>query len=388
MSAQRALTVAVDGRVLGHRGVGRYLANTLNALARLKHSHRFLVYLGPASKAGLLPQDPRFIPKRLPGGHPALAEQWALPRAAKRDGADLIYYPDNTGAVAPGLPMVLALLDTMWTRPLSQAIAKPTLRQRLQDRYRKFVCPRAAAAAARVITISRHSGRCLEDLLGLKAPKLTIVDLAADPSLRTPVPKAEARALRQAMGLDPRIPYVLGSGAADKRKNVDRLILAFAAARRSEPRLARARLVITSLRPGEAATTTYAETAAKAGVTDALDFVGYVDDAQMKALYQGALCFAFPSLWEGFGLPVLEAFALGCPVLSSAEGSLPEVGGRAVVYADPHDVGDLARGIVEASFGAGRSARVALGRRREKGYTWDLCARRHLRVFESAARSS
>lgn len=368
--------------------MGRYLANTLRAAARLKHPHEFLIYLGPVSKSELVPKDPRFHAKRLPGGHPAIAEQWALPRAARADGADLIYFPDNSGAIFPGMPMVLALLDTMWTRPLDQAIAKPTFRQRLQDRYRKFVCPRAAAAATQVITISQHSGRCLDELLGLQAPKLTVVDLAADPDLRTPLPIAEAARLRKAMGLDAKTPYVLASGAADKRKNVDRVIQAFAQAQRQDKRLATAVLVITSLRAGEGATTTYVETATQAGVVGCLRFVGYVDDAQMKALYQGALCFAFPSLWEGFGLPLLEAFALGCPVLTSAEGSLPEVGGKAVVYVDPYSVESIARGISETAFGRKKKALVAAARQREKRYTWDACARQHLQVFESAVRSS
>jgi glycosyltransferase involved in cell wall biosynthesis len=191
-------------------------------------------------------------------------------------------------------------------------------------------------------------------------------------------------ALRKRLGI--RGPYILASGAADKRKNVDRLIEAFALARRRERRLERAVLVVTSLRPGEGASTNYERTAARAGVADALRLVGYVDDEQMKALYQGALCLAFPSLWEGFGLPVLEAFALGCPVLISREGSLPEVGGDAACYVDPYSVESIAQGLLQASFGRQRTAWIRRGRAREKRYTWKACAQAHLKVFEKAAR--
>jgi glycosyltransferase involved in cell wall biosynthesis len=380
----RALRIAVDGRVLGQRGVGRYLANVLQAAAKLKHPHQFLVYLGPASKEELLPHDPRFKALTLPSGHPAKAEQWGLPRAAKRAGADLLFYPDNTGAIRPGLPMVLTLHDTMWQRPLKDAIARPTLRQRLQDAYRKRVCPLAAQAATAVVTISAHSAACLQAALGLQAPKLTVIAEAADAGLRQALPVAKAAALRKALGIHG--PYVLASGAADKRKNVDRLIQAFALTREQDKRFARAILVVTSLRPGEEATTDYAETALRAGVVDDVRFVGYVDDAQMKALYQGALCLAFPSEWEGFGLPVLEAFALGCPVLIARSGSLPEVGGDAAVYVDPRSVASIADGLSEAAFGRSRAARVKKGRAREKRYTWKACAQAHLRVFQNAAR--
>jgi glycosyltransferase involved in cell wall biosynthesis len=373
----------VDGRVLGHRGVGRYLANVLEALSHLKHPHQFLVYLGPASKAALVPRDPRFKAVTLAQRHPALVEQWALPQAAARAGADLLFYPDNSGAIFPTRPMVLVQHDTMWKRPLGQAIALPTLRQRVQDAYRKLVCPRAVAAAEAVITISAHSAACLDRALGLRPPKLTVIAEAADAGLRKRLAMAPAARLRKALGVTG--PYVLASGAADKRKNVDRLIQAFALAQRQDPRLAKAKLVITSLRPGEEATTDYARTAQAAGVEKALSFVGYVDDSQMKALYQGALCLAFPSLWEGFGLPVLEAFALGCPVLLSREGSLPEVGAEAAVYADPYSVEDLARGLAQASFGRQRNALIKKGLARERLYTWEACAKAHLKVFERAA---
>jgi glycosyltransferase involved in cell wall biosynthesis len=382
--SQRALRIAVDGRVLGHRGVGRYLANVLLAASRLKHPHQFWVYLGPTSRGELVPKDPRFRSQTL-SSHPALVEQWTLPRAAQRDGADLLFYPDNSGALFPGLPMVLVQHDTMWRRPLSQAIARPTLKQRLQDRYRKIVCPRAAAAAKAVITISAHSAQCLDQALGLRPPKLTVIAEAADDGLRRPMAPGVAARVRKALGL--KAPYVLASGAADKRKNVDRLIQAFAEARRLEPRFAGAELVITSLRPGEEATTDYGRIARESGVEAAIRFVGYVGDDQMKALYQGALCLAFPSLWEGFGLPVLEAFALACPVLLSREGSLPEVGGDAAVYADPYSVADLARGLGEAAFGRQRAVRVKRGLLREKRYTWKACAQAHLRVFEKAGAS-
>lgn len=375
------LRVAIDARVLGQRGVGRYLSELLAALAAMDHGHRFLVALGPQSHASLVPRDARFEAVAL-GGHPAWAEQVGLPRLARRWGAGVLHYPDNSGALAPGLPMVLTMHDSMWRRPLSSAIAHPTWRQRLQDLYRKQVCPRAAAAARVVLTVSEHSRRDLMASLGLGPDKVRVTPNALGSAMSKPLSPSRAAAERASLGVAG--PYVLCAGAADTRKNIDALIRAFAQAAQRGP-LKSARLVVTSLRPGELATTGYARTAREAGLGSRVQFLGYISDGQMKALYQGALCYAFPSLWEGFGLPVLEAFAMGCPVLAADAGALPEVSGGGALLVDPTDSGSMAQGLLRLSGPAGR----ALSRRARplsRRYSWRRSAQLTLMAYRDAAR--
>ena len=313
------LRVAVDARVLGRRGVGRYLANLLRALVQGREAPFLRLYLGPDSLREAVPRHPRVSVEELEG-HPAWAEQVLIPRRARAWGAQVLHYPDNSGALRPGLPMVLTLHDTMWRRPLGQAIAHPTLRQRLQDRYRKFVCPRAAHAAVRVLTVSRHSADDIASTLGLSRDRLRVVAEGVDPVFQSRLAPARARRMLADLGLDR--PYVLASGAADRRKNIDRLIQAFALARRGDPRLAGSLLAISSLRPGEAATTTYAATAAAGG---------------------GA------------------------------------------VYADPLKVEDLARGLSRACSPQGRAARLIRARARLGRFSWGASARQHLRAYREAA---
>lgn len=376
---KRPLRIAIDARVLGQRGVGRYLSNLLAALSARPDAARYLLLLGRQSRHELVPKDPRFEVLDLGGVHPAIAEQWSAPRAAKAWGADLLHYPDNSGALFPGLPTLLTMHDTMWRRRLADAIAKPSLRQRLQDAYRKAVCPGAARAATLVLSISKHSLGCLRNELGLPPAKLRAVTEGVDPVFTRRLSPAAVRARLKA--LEVRGPYVLCSGAADKRKNIDRLILAFAQARQADARLRSARLLITSLRAGEAATTTYQASAQAAGLGEAFQLLPYVSDQDMQALYQGALCFAFPSLWEGFGLPVLEAYSLGCPVLLSKAGALPETGGAGAIYADPLNIREMAQGLRLACGPQGRAALrrgavAALKRRR-----WDLSAAQHFAAY-------
>jgi len=363
--------------------VGRYLANLLRALAQRKDQTRYLLYLGPRSVRELVPHDPRFEAIELGASHPAWAEQFSIPRAARLAGADVVHFPDNSGPLRSRVPVVLSLLDTMWLRPLSLAVPHPTLRQRVQDAYRKFVCPRAAVTAARVITISHHAAECLRRDVGVPDAKLRLTVLGWDPAFAKRLPVAQAARRRKALGLTE--PYVLCSGASDSRKNIDRLIQAFAVARARDPRLAKAVLVVTSLRPGEVETTTYPATAKAVGVEDQLRFMPYINDDDMAALYQGALCFAFPSLWEGFGLPVLEAYAMGCPLLCADATALPETAGKGAVYADPLNVQDLARGLIEACAPKGRAARQVAANRQLGRFTWARAAATHIAVYREAA---
>ena len=377
------LRLAIDARVLGQRGIGRYLANLLRALAARRDDLQVRLYLGRASVREAVPADDRFSVEDLSGRNPAWAEQRLIPALAAAWGADALHYPDNSGAILSPVPTVLTLHDTMWLRPLKDAIARPTLRQRAQDAYRKLVCPRAARAAGAVVTISRHSARCLRDDLGLDGAKVFRSVEGVDPVFRKRLAPGLAAARREALGL--RGAYVLCSGASDRRKNIDLLIRAFAAARRAGGPLKGAQLAVTSLRPGEAATTTYLRTARAAGVEAAVRFLPYISDDDLKALYQGAAVFAFPSLWEGFGLPVLEAFAMGCPVLAADATALPEVAGAGAVYADPLDEADLARGLAQAASTRGRAARRRAAAAQLKRYTWEKAAAAHLQAYRFAA---
>lgn len=316
----------MDARPLGQRGVGRYLAGLLEGLHALKGDFSLTLFASPQSRLEFVPKDRRFQVEKVPA-HPALAEQWVIPRRARALGLDLIHYPDNSGALWPGLPMVLTLHDGMWMRPLSQALHRPRLRQRLQDLYRKFVCPRAAEAASLVLTVSDFSRRELGRALELGG-KLRVVPNALAASFLRPLHAAAVKRELKALGLSK--PFIFCSGASDRRKNISALIRAFAAAK-----LKKMELVVTSLRPGEIETTDYRETAKASGVGPLVKFLGYLSEAQLKAMYQGARGFAFPSLWEGFGLPILEAYALGCPVLSSNAAALPEVAGQGAIYCDP-----------------------------------------------------
>ena len=182
--------------------------------------------------------------------------------------------------------------------------------------------------------------------------------------------------------------YILYVGTLQPRKNLIRLIQAFKNLKSQIPNLKikDLKLVICGKKGW-----LYEEIFQKVkelGLEKEVIFTGYVPEEDLPALYKGARCFVLVSLYEGFGLPVLEALSVGCPVVLSNVSSLPEVGGKVAVYVDPYDVEDIARGILEILRydAVTHQSKVEEGKKWARRFSWERCARETLKVLEEAAR--
>lgn len=241
-----------------------------------------------------------------------------------------------------------------------------------ENRFRQ-----AARLADRVVTISEFSRQEIIRYLSVEESKITVIPNGVDESwAMSPVP-----ADNKAESLGPRLLYV---GSADERKNLPRLMEAMVILHRQLSCPA----TLICCGAGEAAGRKFGPVLQAGGIADSVSFTGFVPDEQLRGLYATADIFVFPSLYEGFGLPILEAMAAGLPVISSRSASLPEVGGEAARYCDATDPAELAATIREVWHD--RSLRERLrqdGRIRAALFTWDRSARelRELFVRESKA---
>jgi glycosyltransferase involved in cell wall biosynthesis len=234
----------------------------------------------------------------------------------------------------------------------------------------RFALPRIGAAAARIVTVSDYSRDRLIDF-GVAAPaRITVIHngvdhlggLVSDASVLTRLGLRSGR-------------YVLAAANAQKHKNVALLFKAF-----DDPMLADLTLVLAG------ADGAGAFAAAGATPNARVVFAGRVSDEALRALYENAACFAFPSTTEGFGLPPLEAMGLGCPVIVSPRGALPEVCGDAVLYAEPDDPAAWALAIRRVSDDdRTRSGLEDSGRARASLYSWEASARQLLEVIDAVA---
>ena len=240
-------------------------------------------------------------------------------------------------------------------------------------RYLNAVVPRSVARADRVLADSEATRADLVTYLGTPPEKVEVLYSGVDQRFCPQPEQGEVERIRARYGLDER-PYVLSVGTVQPRKNYVRLIRAFVSLK------VEAQLIIAGGRGW-----LYQDILAEAEKhPERVRMLGFVDDADLPALYRGASLFVFPSLYEGFGLPVLEAMACGVPVVCSDASSLPEVAGDAALPVDPLDTGGLAEAMARALEDAElRREMTAKGITRAARFTWEQAARQLLAAFDA-----
>jgi glycosyltransferase involved in cell wall biosynthesis len=366
--ATRELRIGIDARAAAEvpAGRGRVVRELLRALAeREDDSQRYLLYARQAWREQ--PLDRRFrwrtIAARDPWWHVRTAQ------AANRE-CDVFLstnsYLTNWLLSIPGVPIVYDLA------PFERSL-RPNRRSAVIERV---TLGHGARRSAALVAISHATAHALADRFPATAARTVVAPLGVAPTLKTKLDPAEAAAL-------PPAGFVLAVGTLEPRKNLPRLVAAYASL--DAETIDRHRLVVVGANGWQTGETL----SALRSLGERCTLLGYVSDAALAELYRRCAVFCYPSLGEGFGLPVLEAMAAGAAVLTSNVSSLPEVGGDAVEYADPLDVESIAAGLRRVLGDEPRRAelsRLALARARQ--FTWERFAERVLEVLTEVAGSA
>lgn len=371
-----ALRVALDVHMVGERESGNetYVLNLIEGLKQLGAKTSYLLYSpDPAALdvCGTLPRT--FAIRRVWPGPSPLRIPLGLPVRVLRDRADVLH----VNYIAP--PIVSAAVVTT-VHDISYVRYPEAFSPR--DRWiLRTLVPRTMRQAAMVITVSEHARREIASYYGTPEDRI----VAIYPSVATlfrPLQPEDVAAVRTRYGLSD--PYVLAVGDLQPRKNLARLIRAYAALRARGAYTGRLVLVGKDKFQGSQVS----DLVRRLGLQGQVVLTGYVPREDLVGLYGGADVFAYPSLYEGFGSPTVEAMACGCPLVTSSVASLPEVVGDAGLTVDPTDEAALATAIERVVCdGDLRRELIGRGRARVKRYSAQAFAAATQAVYERAAQS-
>lgn len=378
------LRLGVNGAFLttGRGGMGTFVRSLLRGLLTAAPEIEIVLYCPRKTRAVLLREDPwtqgvHFVDTPTVE-HPTgqrmvrMATELAwLPVRARRDGVDVLHHTANIGPPFGAVPSVLTVHDLMWRH-------YPSTHPALSRAMLSVVTPAALRATDRITTVSRFSAQDIEQSYRLAPGAVTVIPLGPGKE-RTP---GDAGAARERHNLGDR-SVLLSMGVGFENKNVARLLEAFA-------RVGPARDMVLVHTGGPAVEgARWQALATTLGIADRVRFPGYerdTTDQEVEDLFATATALVHPSLFEGFGLPVVEAMRRGVPVAASDHTALPEVGGDAVLWFDPTDVGAIADAIARvADEPALRDVLIANGLRQAATFSWERTAAEYATIYHELA---
>ena len=365
------MNVGLDARFAAgrRRGIGKYSYHLIRGLTHEPGIQLFL-YIA----CGDLPADilscQNVTIRRIASGFYPVWEQVLLPLAVRRDGLDIFHSLGNTGPVRgiPNCKFVLTIHDVMY---LDTGVRFTGIYQRIGNAYRRCVVPVAARSADLILTDSVYSRSDILRRISLDAARIRVVHLGVE-SHEGPFGVRRAHQEKTIVVL----------AAKDPRKNTMRALRCFA----ELPRDVRVRLKLVGTMPGDMPDVD--ELVRDLHLNHDVDYCGFVSDQELLRLYSSSTMLFYPSLSEGFGLPVLEAMSCGCPVIASDRCSIPEVAGEAALLVDPEDEPAMVSAIRQLL--ADESLQQTLAARgvvRASQFSWEATAGATLTAYREVLRS-
>jgi glycosyltransferase involved in cell wall biosynthesis len=381
------MRIGIDAHFASYelRGIGKYVVQLVSGLMRTGGTHEYVIYGNPR----MFPQpnghgNVRF---RNPGSLPyPVWEQVLLPRWVRQDQVELLHCPANTAPITlpKDVKLVITVHDVMYLLPKSVLTPSKVLRQRLGSFYRRSVLRRVARRADRIIAVSKFSKREITEYLRIAQSRIDAIPEGIDPDFAS-LAGAIASAPKEIGDGSLDAPFILALGAGDSRKNTLAVIRAYGSRWRELPN--QEKLVIVGLRDWRSSAAY--DLVCQLGLSKSVLFAGYVSEELLAWLYASARCFLYPTLYEGFGFPVLEAMACGTPVITSDCTSVPEVAGDAAMLVDPtseKSIGDaLVRLLQDEPL---RRELIQRGKAQARKFGWQETVRKTLDVYAELSESA
>ena len=374
------MRIGIDAHSVGTKlgGNESYAVNLIEALAQIDSVNNYTIYVTTnEARDRFSNRWPNFKVRSTLPHTPLIRIPLTLSAELRKHPVDVLHVQFTAPPFCP-CPFVVSIHD------LSFEHLPQTFKRRSRTQLRLTV-RHSARRAARILSLSEHTRSDIVETYGIEPDRIEAIPLAAPDHFRMVIDKRELQRVRHNYGIEG--DYILSVGSIQPRKNLARLIKAYAQLRGDCSADKLPKLVLA----GKCAWL-YDETLRaldQAGVKDSVILTGYVPESDLPALYSSALCFVYPSYFEGFGLPPLEAMKCGVPVVVGNRTSLPEVVGDAGLTVDPFDVDAIAGAIRRLLNDSTLRAELSQkGAERASTFTWQETARQTLQIYQDVARSA
>jgi glycosyltransferase involved in cell wall biosynthesis len=388
------MRIAIDVRRARDYGIGTYIRNLVESLAQVDGANRYTLVGRQEDLREFRELPDNFKRAVFPRSDAGLVNQITFPLFVRRLAPDLTHMPLNAAPLFLPKPYVVTIHD-LSTLLFPAASAKE--QEGLVHQFRLYRFRRSLLRAEKIIAVSKSTQKDVEDLLNVPPEKMRQIYSAPDPRFLEHSHLAQQNSQGHAADQDLRqttmqryqihYPFLLYAGSVKPQKNLPRLVEAFAVLRaelEGHPVYGDLRLIIMgdemSKRPQ------VRRMVIQTRMEPFVRFFGYVPFETLRIFYSSAAAFVFPSLYEGFGMPPLEAMASGTPVVCSGLSSLPEVVGEAAILVNPENVFDIARGVRQALLEEDtRKAMIEKGLAQVRQFQWQRTARSVLEVYAEVA---
>ena len=373
------MRIAIDIRRVNEFGIGTYIWNLVRNLSQVDLQNEYLLAGSDRNfhELGPLPENFMQFPQTDRPG--SWRDHFSFPLALRKQRPDVVHIPHHEcPLVIPGR-LVVTIHDCVHVKFPAENLS----RMRRYELY--WRTQRAVERASQILAVSNSTRDDLVNIFDLDATRVSVIHNALDERFAAAGNGADSRTVLERYQLHD--PFILYSGRIRPHKNVHRLIEAFAVLKnelRDDERYRNLKLIVIG---DELSRHQYLRlTVVRSGVQQDVRFFGFVPYSILQGFYQSAVLFAFPSLYEGFGLPPLEAMASRTPVLASNSSSLPEVLGDAALLVNPENVFEIARGMKSILMeNALRDRLVERGLKHISKFSWETAARQVISAYERAA---
>ncbi len=364
------MIIAVNARVLNERqgGPARYTLNVIRELSRIDRRNRYIILLYDAIELGFdLPEN--FSIKIVPLRSKLFFDYIYLPLFSWLNRIDIFLFPKNTFSPLVRGKKIPVYHDIVYFEDLDFREFRF-----FDNLHHRIMIPVASKCSWRDLTVSDFTASRMRELLGIQPEKIRVVKEGVEDRFRIITDKTILSETERAFGLIR--PFFFYAGSLSPRKNMAAVLRAFVSIRDSIPH----RIYVTG---GESwRDSDVHRIIEENNLEERVIKLGYIDDEDLVRVYNLADCYLYPSLYEGFGLPILEAQACGCPIIAAKSTSIPEVAGDGALFVDPRDDKDLARAMTRiVTDGALRRKIIAAGKKNCRRYSWETTARGILELF-------